>query len=135
MPDNCFADSNVLVYTLDKTSSKRAIAFSIWREGVTVSTQVIMEFTNVCLRKLKMNKADAFENALNILDGATVRPVTKELVRESFVLSSKYGFSHWDSLIVAAALQANCTTLYSEDVQHGQIIEGKLTIVNPFSIS
>jgi predicted nucleic acid-binding protein len=134
MPDNCFADSNVLVYTLDKTSPNQAIAFSIWRKGVVVSTQVVMEFTNVCLRKLQMSKADAFENALNILDGANVKPVTKELVRQSFSLSVKYGFSHWDSLIVAAALQANCSTLYSEDMQHNQVIEGKLKIVNPFII-
>jgi len=132
MPDNCFADSNVLVYALDKTSPKRAIAFSLWREGVTVSTQVIMEFTNVCLRKLKMSKEDTFENALNLLEGAQVKPVTKELVRQSFTLSLKYGFSHWDSLIVASALQAGCSTLYTEDMRHGQVIEGKLKIVNPF---
>lgn len=134
MPDKCFADSNVLLYALDKTSHKRAIAFSIWREGVRVSTQVIMEFTNVCLRKLKMSKADTFENALNLLEGVQVKPVTKELVKQSFILSLKYGFSHWDSLIVAAALKAGCTTLYSEDLQHGQAIEGKLNIVNPFII-
>jgi predicted nucleic acid-binding protein len=132
MPDNCFADSNVLVYALDKTSRKQSIAFSIWREGVTVSTQVIMEFTNVCLRKLKMSKEDTFENALNLLEGAHVKPVTKELVRQSFTLSMKYGFSHWDSLIVASALQAGCSTLYTEDMHHGQVIEDKLKIVNPF---
>lgn len=134
MHDNCFTDSNVLLYTLDISSPKQAVAFSLWREGVTVSTQVIMEFTNVCIKKLKMGKADAFENALNILDGANVTSVTKELVRQSFRLSTKYGFSHWDSLIVAAALHAGCTTLYSEDMQHGQRIEGKLNIINPFTI-
>jgi predicted nucleic acid-binding protein len=91
-----------------------------------------MEFTNVCLRKLKMSKEDTFENALNLLEGAQVKPVTKELVRQSFTLSLKYGFSHWDSLIVASALQAGCSTLYTEDMHNGQVIEGKLKIVNPF---
>jgi predicted nucleic acid-binding protein len=135
MPDDCFADSNVLVYTLDKALLKRDIAFTLWRQGVTVTTQVVMEFTNVCLRKLKMSKQDAFENALNIMDGAIVKPITKDIVRLSFSISLKYGFSHWDSLVVASALQAGCTTLYSEDMQHGQVIEGKLTIINPFLIA
>ncbi len=135
MPDSSFADSNVLLYGLDKTSYKQAIAFALWRKGVTISTQVVMEFTNVCLRKLKLNKADAFENASNIIEGATVMPITKELVVQSFKLSTKYGFSHWDSLIVASAIEAGCTTLYSEDMQHGLVVEGTLKIVNPFLIS
>jgi predicted nucleic acid-binding protein len=45
----------------------------------------------------------------------------------------KYGFSNWDSLILAAALEHSCTCLYSEDLHHGQIIEGCLTIINPFT--
>lgn len=91
-----------------------------------------MEFTNLCLRKLKMNKQDAFENALNLMEGAVVKLITKDSLRHSFAISIKYGFSHWDSLIVAAALEAECTTLYSEDMQHGRVIEGRLTIINPF---
>jgi predicted nucleic acid-binding protein len=132
MPDNCFADSNVLLYTLDEASQKQKIAFALWRKGVIASTQVVMEFTNICFRKLKMSKQDAFENALNIMDGAIVKPITANLVRKSFMISTKYGFSHWDSLIIASALQAGCTTLYSEDMNHGQIVEGRLTIINPF---
>jgi predicted nucleic acid-binding protein len=132
MLDSCFTDSNVLLYTLDKTSLKEKVALAIWRQGVVVSTQVVMEFTNVCVKKLKLSKPIAFENALNIMAGAKVESVTERTVRLSFEIAAKYGFSHWDSLIVAAALQAGCTILYTEDLQHGQLIDGKLTILNPF---
>jgi len=135
MRDDCFVDSNVLLYVLDKTSFKQEAAFILWRQGITVSTQVVMEFTNVCLRKLNMKKQDAFKNALNIMEGAVVKPITEEAIRLSFKISIKYGFSHWDSLIISAALQARCNTLYSEDMKHDQLIEGKLRIVNPFLIS
>lgn len=57
----------------------------------------------------------------------------KKTVRQAFDISSKHGFSHWDSLIIASALEAGCTTLYSEDLQNGQVINGKLKIQNPFA--
>ena len=64
MKDDGFADSNVLLYTLDQASIKQQIVFALWRKGLVVSTQVVMEFTNVCLKKMKFSKQDAFENAL-----------------------------------------------------------------------
>lgn len=132
MRDNFFADTNVLLYSLDSLSKKQEIAFTIWRQGVTISTQVVMEFTNVCLKKFKFTKEEAFESAFNIMEGALVKSVTEKSVRLAFNISRKYGFSHWDSLIIAAALEAGCTILYSEDLHHGQVIEDKLTIINPF---
>jgi predicted nucleic acid-binding protein len=132
MPDSVFVDSNVLLYALDKDSPKQAIAFSIWRRGVIVSTQVVMELTNVCIRKLKMPREIAFENALNIMEAATVKPLTDSTIRLAFGIALKYGFSHWDCLIVASALECNCQTLCTEDLQHNQLIEGKLKIINPF---
>ncbi len=54
------------------------------------------------------------------------------MVKEAIALGERYQLSHWDSLIVAAALRANCDTLYSEDMQHGQLIDGRLTVINPF---
>jgi predicted nucleic acid-binding protein len=121
------------LYTLDNSSPKQEKAFSIWRSGIVVSTQVVMEFTNICLRKMKFSKKEAFENANNIMEGALVRPIDKSSVSLAFDISIKYGFSHWDSLIVASALEAKCHTLYSEDLQHGQLINGKMKIINPFS--
>ena len=134
MKDDGFADSNVLLYTLDQASIKQQIVFALWRKGLVVSTQVVMEFTNVCLKKMKFSKQDAFENALNIMEGTLVRPITEKSVRFAFAVAVKYGFSHWDSLIVASAIEAGCNILYSEDLQHGQLINGKLKIVNPFIV-
>jgi predicted nucleic acid-binding protein len=50
-------------------------------------------------------------------------------------LRSQQAFSYWDSLIVSAALEAGCTLLYSEDMQHGQLVEGQLRIINPFAVT
>ncbi|MFM7485928.1 MAG: PIN domain-containing protein [Cytophagales bacterium] len=77
MPESIFVDSNILLYAFDKDSRKQDIAFLIWRKGVTVSTQVVMEFTNVCRTKLKFPKKVAFENALNLFEGATVKTITE----------------------------------------------------------
>ena len=122
----------MLLYALEKGSKKQEIAIAVWRRGVTVSTQVVMEFTNVCLKKHKFTKEEAFENALHLMAGALVKSVTEKSVRLAFSISRKYGFTHWDSLIIASALEAGCKTLYSEDMQHGQVINEKLNIVNPF---
>ncbi len=132
MPDKCFVDTNVLLYSLDRSAEKQAVAFKLWRQGVVLSTQVVMEFTNVCLKKLKFTKDEAFENALNLMAGAVVKLITEKSIRQAFEISSTYQFNHWDSLIVASALEADCKVLYTEDLQHGQIINRKLKIVNPF---
>ena len=132
MLDDCFLDSNILLYTLDRDTKKQEIAFALWRQGVALSTQVVMEFTNVCLRKLNLSKEESYQNALNLMDGAVVKPITQKSIHIAFDISRKYGFSHWDSLIIASSREAGCNTLYSEDFQHGQVINGKLKIVNPF---
>jgi predicted nucleic acid-binding protein len=61
-----------------------------------------------------------------------VRPLDEPTIRKSAEIAIRYRFSNWDSLIIAAALLANCDILYSEDMQHGQTIDGALTVVNPF---
>jgi predicted nucleic acid-binding protein len=59
-------------------------------------------------------------------------PVTADTIREAVRLAARYQLSHWDSLIVAAALLAECETLYSEDLQHRQVFDDRLTVINPF---
>jgi predicted nucleic acid-binding protein len=56
-------------------------------------------------------------------------------IRSAWALAERYGYSHYDSLIITAALRAGCATLYSEDLQHSQLIDGRLDIVNPFLTS
>jgi len=127
-----FADTNVIVYAVGKESTKQAIARRIVADGDTVSAQVVNETVNVLLRKQGTALAIAHEIAESLLDLADVMPVNEQTIRKAIQISKRYGFSHWDSLIVAAALQADCTVLYSEDMQHGQIIDDRLTITNPF---
>lgn len=134
MNANCFFDSNILIYTLDKASEKQDVSFALWRGGAVVSTQVIMEFTNVCIKKLNFSRQDAYENAKNIIASSIVRPITAKSLTLAFEISTQYGFSHWDSLVIASALEARCTVLYSEDLQHNQLIRQKLRIVNPFTL-
>ena len=62
-----------------------------------------------------------------------VAPVTANTVRDAMTVGLRYGLSHWDSLIVVAALATGCDTLYSEDMQDGQVFEGRLTVRNPFA--
>jgi predicted nucleic acid-binding protein len=61
-----------------------------------------------------------------------MHPITPATILAALTVAERYGFSHYDSLIVATALEAGCSTLYSEDMQHGQLIDNRLTIINPF---
>ena len=67
-----------------------------------------------------------------IIKAVTLVDVGIHEIRQAWTIAARYRFSHYDSLIIAAALASDCSTLYSEDLQHGQIIESQLTICNPF---
>jgi predicted nucleic acid-binding protein len=127
-----FADTNIVVYAVGKDSNKRIKARRIIAEGVTISAQVINETVNVLTRKQGASLADAHEVAESLLELCEVVSVSGGTIREAIRLVRRYRFSHWDSLVVAAALLAGCERLYSQDMQHGQVIDGRLTIVNPF---
>ena len=98
-----------------------------------VSFQVVQETLNVLTRKLKpaMSREDAQRALQNVLAPLWRVQPSPALYARALDLQERYKFSFYDSLIVAAALEANCTRLLSEDLQHGQRIEG-LTIKNPF---
>ena len=91
-----------------------------------------METVNVLIRKFKFEKSDAFENVVAIIERAELKIITGSTLLKAFEIAVTYKLSHWDSLVIAAALEAHCTILYSEDMNHGQLIEGKLKIINPF---
>jgi len=70
---------------------------------------------------------------LGLIDLCEVVPVSADTIREAIRLAARYQLSHWDSLIVAAAVLAGCETLYSEDMQHNQQFEDRLRVTNPFA--
>lgn len=134
-----FFDTNVFVYQLERLDTRKAaIAERLIRHGIAsgaacISTQVVQECLNTAIRKaeIKLTRIEMEKYLQSVLAPLLrVRPSLR-LYRSSLEIQSRYQFSFYDSLIVAAALEAGCKTLYSEDLQHGQQLEG-LTIVDPF---
>lgn len=126
-----FFDTNVLIYAIS-SDPRRANADLVLREGGVISVQVLNEFANVCRRKLGQDWP-RIEAALttfrDIFDD--ILPLTLETHAIAIALSSNDGLSFYDALIVAAALEAGCDKLYSEDLQQGRKF-GELVIINPF---
>ncbi|MDP2794654.1 MAG: PIN domain-containing protein [Sulfurisoma sp.] len=128
-----FADTNIAVYTLGATDLKGPQALAIMRQRPVISTQVVNEFLSVMLGKRKFERAQAYRLARILMRRCDVVAVTPEITDLSMTIGERYQLSHWDSLIVAAALTSGCDTLYSEDMQDGQVFEGRLTVRNPFT--
>lgn len=130
-----FLDSNVLLYAFSATDTqKQARARALADEpGAIISTQVLAEFANVVLRKFGMPLAEARKRTAELAARCEVVVVTPLIVIDAFRIRERYGFGFFDSQIIAAALAAGATTLYSEDLHHGQTIEGALRIVSPFA--
>lgn len=136
-----FIDTNILIYSFDRLDEvKHQIAVDLLTElveknEIIVSTQVINEFIVVMTSKvtypLSLETVELHINKFNQV--FNIRPIQMTDCTKALSILKRYGFNYWDSLIVAAALKSGCSTLYTEDMQDGQIIEKKLKIANPFS--
>ncbi len=127
-----FFDTNVLLYLYSSDSAKADQVEALLSEGGTLSVQVLNEFASVATRKLQMSFAEVRETLSAITEVCSVVPLTLETHSAGLRLAERFRFSVYDSLIVAAALQAGCKTLLTEDLQHGQSIDQHLVIRNPF---
>ena len=127
-----FLDTNVIVYAFTKDDPRSKRADALLRAGGINSVQVLNELVGVSRRKLGLDWT-AVERQRGVLFELLEPPIplTLALHQMGVTLMQRYGFSIYDSLVIAAALQAQCPLLYSEDMQHGQVIEG-MTIHNPF---
>ena len=132
MSDLEFADTNIVVYAVGQDSDKRNKARQILTQGEFVSSQFINETVSVLIRKQGANIVVAHEVADSLLELCEVAPVDATTIREAIRLARRYKLSHWDSLIVAAALLAGCEKLYSQDMQQGQVFDEQLKVINPF---
>ncbi|WP_342236612.1 PIN domain-containing protein [Inquilinus sp. OTU3971] len=132
MPGSFF-DSNVLLYIASADKAKADRAERLIAEGGTISVQVLNEIANVARRKMTLSwdETRAFLSMVRAL--LPVEPLTAALHDTGLAMAERYGFSIYDAMIVAAALQADCETLWSEDMQHGLIVEGRLRIADPFA--
>jgi predicted nucleic acid-binding protein len=127
-----FLDSNVLLYALGDEEPKRQRARDLLAAVPTISTQVVNECSHVLRRKAGWPPAQVAAELTLIIGLTRLVEVRMEEVRAASSVAERYSFGHFDSLIVATALAAGCTTLYTEDLQPGQVVEGRLTLVNPF---
>jgi predicted nucleic acid-binding protein len=136
MPGEAFLDTNVLIYAVALDDPRNARAEELLASRATISVQILNEFVSVARRKISMPWPDVKEalDAFRVLCPSPL-PVTVELHEAAIQISDRYGYGIYDALVVAAALEAGCAILYSEDFQNGQTIDGRLTIRNPFAQS
>jgi len=134
MNDSVFFDTNVLVYVVGQKDHRTAAAEALLAGGGIVSVQVLNELASVARRKLGMTWEEIGEAlaAIRTLCPTPV-PLTVETHEAGLRIAAQYQLHIYDALVAAAALEAECTTLYSEDLHDGQIIDGRLTIRNPFT--
>lgn len=127
-----FFDTSVLLYLLSKDSDKADRVEQLLEDRGTISVQVLNEFAAVALRKIKMPLRDVREILDTMKAVCKVEPVTLATHDQGLAINERYGFSLYDSMLVSAALIANVKVLYSEDLQHGQLIDSRLRVLNPF---
>lgn len=127
-----FFDTNVILYLLSADAAKADRAEELLAIGGIISGQVLNEFAAVASRKLGMTWPEIREVLAQVRVVCPVEPVSVETHDKALQVAERYGIPIYDALIVAAALMAGCTILYSEDMQNGQVIERHLTIRNPF---
>lgn len=133
----CFIDSNVWLYALlpkqDITREAKAKNLILQNQSnIVISTQVINEVVNNLLRKGQAKEPGIRLLIASFYDQHSVVRTDRHIQEQASFLREKHSFSHWDSLIVVAALEAGAAILYSEDMQNGQVVENQLTILNPF---
>ena len=135
MRDKAFFDTNVFVYAIIQDDPRSDHAEELIAQGGTVSVQVLSEFAAVARRKTKM----PWVEIRRALDGIETLcpdplPITFDTHQEALAIAERFGYKIYDALIVASALEARCTILYSEEMQDGQVIDGRLTFRNPFRL-
>jgi predicted nucleic acid-binding protein len=133
MSDRAFLDTNIFVYAIVHDDPRTQDAEKLIAEGGRVSVQVLNEFAAVARREGKMSwgEVQLGLETIKILCPDPL-PITLDTHQDALAIAEKYGYGIYDGLIVASALEAKCTIVYSEDMQDGQVIDGKLTIRNPF---
>ncbi|MFB2835760.1 PIN domain-containing protein [Floridanema evergladense] len=133
-----FLDTNLWIYFYAKEpiekSQKIEEIISNNIQQIQVSVQILGELFHVLTRKKLTSQSDAASIVLELINNFSILEVDHPKVIQALQINSKYGYSYWDSLVIATALLSDCAILYSEDMQHNQLIENKIQIINPFTI-
>jgi predicted nucleic acid-binding protein len=131
--NRAFIDSNIVVYaysTTDFMKQQKAYHAMLINESV-VSTQVLSEFCNVCVKKLHLPVPVIQHDVSDILATCEFFRTNEKTIQRALTIQGRYGFSYYDSQVVASALESECDYLFTEDLSDGQIIEG-MTVTNIF---
>lgn len=134
MRADSFLDTNILLYASSRTEAeqeKRKVARGLLsRDGVGMSVQVLAEFYVNAVSKLKLPEERVMA-VLAKLESYPILPVDESVFWSALEIRKRYGVSYWDGAIIAAAVELGCDTVYSEDLNHGQIY-ASVKVVNPF---
>ncbi len=133
MPVASFFDTNILVYFAIQGTPRTNRAAELVENGGTINVQVLNEFANVARGKMRMTWEETTDTLQFIRELLEVEPLTVEVHDRALALAERHNFHIYDTTIVAAAIEAGCSTLYTEDMHHGLLVEGRLRIVNPFA--
>lgn len=131
-PAGTFIDTNVLLYLASADEAKARVAEQLLADGGTISVQVLNELANVARRKMQLPWGETIAFVEDISALLAVVPLTVVIHAQGLRLCARYGFSVWDAMILASALDSGCTVLLSEDMQNGLVVDGRLEIRNPF---
>lgn len=126
-------DTNILFYAFTN-DARAAKAQKLLSEPFILSVQALNEFANVAPRKLRMSWPEV-RSAIEDVSGLAVaiQPIDRECNLQALNLVERFNFSFYDALMIAAALLAGSKHVFSEDMQHELIIDGRMTILNPFT--
>lgn len=128
-----FFDSSVLLYLLSDVEQRAERVEDLLLHDGHVSIQVLNEVASVAIRKQALSMREVRELLEVVRGSCHTHSLTVETHELGLDISERYGFSIYDSMIVASALEHGCRTLLTEDLQHGQVIDKRLRIVNPFA--
>ena len=132
MPGKIFIDTNIVIYALGQGSTKAHLAAPLFIDSPFISTQALSETANVASKRLALPVSEIRKLIFTLEAMCRVEIISLVTIHTALKVRERYSFSWYDSLIVAAALEAGCDILYSEDMQNSQLIDGRLRIVNPY---
>jgi len=133
MTDKPTLDTNVLIYAFGKHDDKRKhIAKEIIAKCNIISLQVVNETAYVLLKKFNFQEQELDRVIGFIKQKFVISNLNINILDKTLKIAARYSFSFWDSMMVASAIDNHCSVLYTEDLQHEQLIEGSLKIINPF---
>lgn len=126
-------DTNILLYSIDLFDPvKREKSIELIAQSPYISSQLISEFSNVCLRRWKFPKEKVSTIVTSMVGKCGFIPVTRQIILRAMEIMEKYRLQFFDAIVITAALEEGCRIFYSEDMHHNLLVEKTLRVINPF---